>query len=109
MVMRWPPWEVTSLRRNLDTLSDLIENPSAQLVSSDAFPWLCRFLVVRSCGYLEQVVIEVCRAYVRERSGGPVRTFAHSWLERAGNPTPDRLGELVGRFDSAMQEEFLIL
>jgi hypothetical protein len=107
MVTRWPPWEITSLQYNLDVLSNLVERPSDQLFTSDAYPWLCRLLVVRSCGYLEQVVVEVCRAYVRERSGGPVRTFAHSWLDRAGNPTPDRLGEFVGRFDSTMQEDLL--
>jgi hypothetical protein len=107
MVTRWPPWEVTTLQNNLDVLSDLVENPSDQVLNSDAYPWLCRLLVVRSCGYLEQVVVEVCRAYVRERSGGTVRMFAHSWLDRTGNPTPDRLGDLVGRFDSTMREDLL--
>ena len=35
-----------------------------------------------------------------------MRSFAHSWLERSGNPNPGYLGTLVGRFDATMSEEF---
>jgi hypothetical protein len=65
--------------------------------------WLTRFLLVRTCGYLEQVSFETARGYVQEKSGGLVRTFAMSWLERSRNPTPDNLCELVGRFDAQLR------
>jgi hypothetical protein len=71
--------------------------------------WLCRILVVRSCGYLEQVIWEVCRSYVSQKSGGLVRAFAQSWLEKSRNPTPVNLEELVGRFDALTCDEFKAL
>lgn len=65
---------------------------------------LGRFLVIRACGYLEQIVGEVAREYVRRKSGGPVMNFANSWLGRTKNPTPENLLEFVGRFDLQMRE-----
>jgi len=104
---RWPPIEVTRLRTNLDETCRLIQFPDYDLDRNlEVHQLLCRFLVVRSCGYLEKSTLEICRAYVRARSGGPVRTFAHSWLERSKNPNPDNLGSLVARFDANMSEEF---
>src|SRR5271170_4167695 len=105
-VDRWPPLEVGRLRKNLDEICQLVQNPQYDIDRNlDVHQALCRFLVVRSCGFVETSTIEVCRAYVSARSGGPVRSFAHSWLERSGNPNPDYLGTLVGRFDAAMSEE----
>jgi len=69
-------------------------------------PFLARFLVIRSSGYLEQTVFEVARGYVNGKSGGLVRSFAHSWLEKTRNPTADNLRQLVGRFDQSLREEF---
>lgn len=103
---QWPPWEVKSLAAKLDSLAALLD-PTTQLAHTEEVSgWLARLLVVRSCGYLEQTVAEVSRAYVDERSGGLVRTFARSWLERSGNPGPDRLENLLGRFDKGLRDEF---
>jgi hypothetical protein len=66
-------------------------------------------LVVRSCGYLEQAVAECSRGFVRQKSGGLVKTFALTWLERSRNPTPVRLIELAGRFDASMRDDFELL
>lgn len=105
--LRWPPLEVLRLKRNLDEICNLVQYPEYDLDRNlEVHQALCRFLVVRSCGYLENSTVEICRAYVRARSGGPVRSFAHSWLERSGNPNPEYLKTLVGRFDAAMSEEF---
>jgi hypothetical protein len=57
---------------------------------------MSRMLVVRSSGFVEQTAHEVCRAHVRERSGGPTRSFALSWLEWSRNPSPEnRLSEQI--------------
>src|SRR4051794_1458597 len=100
MATQWPPWEVSSLRQKLDALASLIEDPAGNNVSHEALDWLARFLVVRSCGYLEQTVIQVARGYVAGRTGGPSRAFASSWLERSPNPSPEALQALTGRFDA---------
>lgn len=68
--------------------------------------WLARLLVVRSAGFIEQAVMECCRGHVKVRGGGWVQSFAHSWLERSKNPSPENLAALVGRFDQAVADEF---
>jgi len=70
---------------------------------------MARFLAIRSSGYVEQTAIEVVRGYVQARSGGPVRSFAGSWLERTRNPTAQNLTDLIGRFDSTWRNEFIDL
>jgi hypothetical protein len=61
--------------------------------------------VVRSCGYLEQVVDEVSRELIPSQSGGVARSFAQSWIPTKRNPSFDRLTEWVGRFDLVWAEE----
>ena len=102
---QWPPWEVASLRQKLDVLANLVEIHPKTEASEEIVGWLSRLLVVRSSGYLEQVVFEVARAFVEERSGGMVKAFAQSWLARSRNPSPENLEQLVGRFDSQLSDE----
>lgn len=109
MVNQWPPLPVAALKTNLDSLAVLVDRPPANTIDPEVLSWLSRILVVRSCGYLEQVTVEVCRSYIGQRSGGLVRTFAQSWLERSRNPTPLNLEELVGRFDATICDEFKAL
>jgi hypothetical protein len=104
-VLRWPPLEVVALERRLNELAELVGSKNEH-ISEEVRSWLARLLLVRSCGYLEQVVVEVQRAYVRGKSGGLVRSFALTWLERTRNPTPDTLLESLGRFDSDLRDDF---
>lgn len=67
--------------------------------------WLARLLVVRSCGYLEQVVGEVARELSEARSGGTVLRFALSWLPPIRNPSPDQIVQWVERFDDTWAKE----
>lgn len=106
-VKTWPPWTVTSLREKLDDLALLVDESVG--LDPEVRAWLSRMLVVRSSGFLEQTAKEVCRTHVDERSGGIVRTFALTWLERSKNPSPDNLSDLVGRFDASFQAEFVNL
>lgn len=102
--MVWPPRDLQNLERRLDDLAKLTGGLN-NYTDEEARGWLARLLVVRACGYLEQVVHEVTRAYVSEKSGGLVRTFAHSWLERSRNPSIPNLLDHVGRFDGSLREE----
>jgi hypothetical protein len=102
-VLEWPPREVSALRRRLDELAALVETREPLL--QEARDWLSRLLVIRSSGYLEQAVVEVGRGYIAAKSGGPARSFAHSWLERSANPTPEALLVLAGRFDPGWSSE----
>jgi hypothetical protein len=106
-IERWPPLGVLRLRQALDDVCELVKHPGYDLDKNlEVHQSLCRFLVIRSCGYLEISTVEICRAYVYAKSGGPVRSFAHSWLERSGNPQPGYLIKLIGRFDATMASEF---
>jgi hypothetical protein len=104
-VTQWPPREVTALRRKLDELVGIVRAPLSE--SQEVRDWLARVLVVRSCGYLEQTVLEACRGFVHAKSGGPVRAFGHSWLEFGRNPKPDELVTLVARFDTTWAGDLL--
>lgn len=100
----WPPRGIKPLRTALDELAESVANrPSTRSVDEQI--WLTRFLVVRTCGCLEQTVREVARGYVQGKSGGLVRTFAHSWLEKSRTPSVDNLYDLVGRFDTTLRDE----
>lgn len=103
----WPPWEVTSLRQNLDQLRNIVETPTG--IDPEVLSWMSRMLVVRSSGFVEQTAKQVCRVHVWERAGGPVRSFALSWLQWSRNPSPDGLCELVGRFDKTFEDELVDL
>lgn len=104
MTMHWPPREVGLLRTRLDELAEIVRVPDDDL-PRDARDWLARLLVIRSSGFLEQSTMIVCREYVRASAGGPVHSFARSWLDRSGNPAPDVLLRLTGRFDRAWATE----
>lgn len=101
---RWPPLAVSSLTHNLHTLRDVVVDEERAL-EPEVRAWLARLLVVRAAGYIEQAVMECCRAHVKSRGGGWVQSFAHSWLERSKNPNSDNLIELVGRFDQTASDE----
>ena len=67
--------------------------------------WLARLLVIRSCGYLEQVVGDVAMYFAAEAAGGSARSFAQSWIPSGRNPTPDHIVSWVGRFDAEWSRE----
>ena len=102
---RWAPLQVSTLEAKLDELMTVMQRDSRQL-PDDARSWLARLLVIRSCGFIEQTVVEVQRAYVIAKSGGRVRTFASSWLEKSRNPSPERLSEALARFDTNLRDDF---
>jgi hypothetical protein len=106
-VKTWPPWNVTGLHSKLDELPTIVENSKG--MDPDGLAWMSRMLVIRSSGFLEQTANEVCFFHVESRSGGIVRSFAQSWLERSRNPSPENLSDLVGRFGGSLQSELLEL
>jgi len=104
-VTQWPPRELITLRERLDELAAIVASPQADL-EEEVRALLARFLIVRSCGFVEQTVVSVSRAFVHERSGGPVKAFAASHLSRSANPSAEALLSTVGRFDADWTEEF---
>ena len=96
----WPPRELERYERGLDELvTTLRSNPSGD-------EYLSRFLTIRACGFLEQAIKTLSRAHVDCKSGGTVRSFALTHLERARNPGPAAILQMLGRFDLALTSEF---
>jgi hypothetical protein len=104
----WPSLTIQNLDRSLDRIAALVAHPTPN-EPGQVTQALARFLVVRTCGHLEKTVQECFRAYVENKSFGRVRLFSKSWLSRINNPEPERLLELVGRFDVALQADLRAL
>lgn len=105
MSSSWPPRSLISLRQSLDSIADWVEHPPEKSTDDERI-WIVRFFVVRTCGYLEQVIYEAVRAYLDAKAGGPVRAYAQSWVSRSKNPSPDSMLEIAGRFGGQFEEDF---
>lgn len=92
-----------SLEKSLDLLAEAVRQPNDR--DDDEQIWLTRFLVVRTCGYLEQVVQESVRSHLQSMAGGTVKSFSLSWMTKSRNPSPDNLLDVVGRFDESWRTE----
>jgi RiboL-PSP-HEPN len=97
----WPSLTIQNLDRGLSRVAALVEHPAPD-EPDQVTQALARFLVIRTCGHLEKTIQECLRAYVENKSFGRVKFFSHSWLVRINNPEPERLIELVGRFDGTL-------
>lgn len=104
----WPSLDLVNLRDSLVAVERLVDRPPAAQ-PDEVTQALSRFLVVRACGYLEQVAEECCRAYVRSHTTPQVSSYGASWLGRGANPTPDHLSRLVRRFDATWADGFDVL
>ncbi|MFY1637602.1 HEPN domain-containing protein [Solwaraspora sp. WMMB335] len=107
-VIAWPSLTIQNLDRGLSRVASLVERPSPN-EPDDVTRALARFLIIRTCGHLEKTVQECLRAYVENKSFGRIKLFSHSWLARMNNPEPERLLELVGRFDPGLQSDLRAL
>ncbi|MEU6825732.1 HEPN domain-containing protein [Streptomyces atriruber] len=103
MTSSWPPRTVKTLGQSLDSIADWVRDPPEKSTDDERI-WIVRFFVVRTCGYLEQVIYESVRSYVDAKSGGPLRAYAQSWISRSRNPSPDNMLELAGRFGGQFEE-----
>jgi len=100
----WPSLEIVNLRVSLNALERLVKdsNPTR---GDDIDSALARFLVIRTCGYLEQVVDICCKSYLKSKSDLRSSSYGASWLGRGRNPSTDALVSLVRRFDGAWADE----
>ena len=103
--LAWPPQDLAPLEKTLDELAESVRNPPKGR-SDDEQIWLTRFLIVRSCGYLEQVLYESTIGHIEYRAGGTARAYALSWLSRSINPSPENVLRTLGRFDAMIADEF---
>lgn len=104
----WPSLEITNLKNSLKELEKLVGDTSASR-GDDVDAALARFLVVRTCGYLEQVVEICCRSYLKSKAHPRCSSFGASWLGRGRSPSPESLINLVQKFDGSWAKELELL
>ena len=103
--LRWPPPDLRLLEKSLDELAASIrEGPDHRTIDEQA--WLTRFLIVRSCGYLEQVMHRCAMGHLEAKSYGTARSYSLSWLGRSINPSVENIRSTLGRFDQNFVDEF---
>ena len=108
MADAWPSLTLLHLRQAFDRDVALVRRPSRDS-GEDEHAALARFLVVRACGYLEQVSEESCKAYIASKSSPQVAAYGNSWFGRGANPTPANLVSLVQRFDPGWADDLQAL
>ena len=94
----WPSLPIQNLEKSLDSLVLLVRDHDPS--DDEIMAQLARFLVVRISGYLEQVIEECCKAYLKSKSSPEAASFGESWLGRGRNPRPGALREFVKKFDN---------
>lgn len=100
----WPSLEIQRHRTSLAELASTVRDRKPE-VADEVEAALARFLVVRTCGYVEQVSEECCRTYIACKSAPAITSFAQSFLGRGTNPTPEALEKLVRRFNGEWAEQ----
>jgi hypothetical protein len=100
----WPSREIVNLQSSLANIESLLTNQNPA-VDDDINSSLARFLVVRTCGFVEQITEQCCMAYLQSKSDPRSALFAKSWFGRGAGPKPDSLVKLVQRFDIAWAED----
>jgi hypothetical protein len=104
----WPSLEIVNLKNSLKALEKLVNDTSPSR-GDDVDSALARFLVVRTCGYVEQVVEICCKSYLRSKSDPRSSSYGTSWLGRGRNPSTEALVSLVRRFDGIWAEKLALL
>ncbi len=90
--------------RSLEALELLVRSANADR-GDDVNSALARFLVIRTCGCIEQVVEECSKAYLKSKSDTRSASFGSSWFGRGRNPSRDALVSLARRFDPKWGDE----
>lgn len=104
----WPPRDLRKLETDLDELASAIETRPSERSDEEQI-WLTRFLIVRACGYLEQVLHRCMFEHIQQKSYATVRSYSLSWLDRSVNPSIGNLQTSIGRLDSGLARELEVL
>lgn len=100
----WPTREIVIIQQSLTTLEKVVQDLPHS--TSDAINGsLARFLVVRICGTIEQIIEQCCKSYLLSKSDFRSSSFGHSFFGRGANPKPTALITLVRKFDPLWAEE----
>jgi hypothetical protein len=100
----WPNLTLQNYRKTFATHVKLVASP-AESEPDEVSRALARFLVVRSCGYIEAVTEECVGCYADSKSSPQMARYARSWLGRGRNPSPGNMIDLASKFDQKWANE----
>lgn len=106
----WPPETVRLAERQLDELEAVVRHPPLG-TTDDVDGVLARFLVIRACGYLEQTLDLVLRAYIEAHANARVAAYtaAVRARSRGSNPNPNNVSEILRSLDPTWGTEFTLM
>lgn len=94
---------VHRLTTRLDVTFERIDQLDADLEIRADF---ARYLCVLVSGYVENAVAELLMEHCRRTSGPGVQRFVEHRLERFTNPNAQRVGDLLGQFQTEWRSSF---
>lgn len=102
-VDQWPTRMMQQNRIRLEELKSLVDGIS--LDDEDISSEMSRFLVIRSCGYVEKVFEDCLIEFTRENSHSFVASHVISAFGKGSNARPDNLLGRAGKFNNAWKSE----
>jgi hypothetical protein len=104
----WPNLKLQNYRKTFELHVQLVSKP-ADHEPDEVSQALARFLVVRTCGYIEAVSEECVGCYAESKSSPQIARYSRSWLGRGRNPSPGNLIDLASKFDQQWASEMQAL
>lgn len=102
-VKAWPNADIRTARHEF---ANLINEVDARFREDPSDSILSRFLLVRSSGYLEYGFETVLCGWAEMQSSPRVSSFVRSNFGRGRNPSPEKLCDVLGRFDTELRIKF---
>lgn len=100
-------------KRKLQKLINVVQdykNSGESEMDDDIENYLTRFLVIRACGYIEEVYRRSVCWYVEYRSRPGIRDLVfNAKFSRGANPTRDHIKRTLKDLDPVLENDFLAL
>ena len=101
--MEWPKRDVRIARQQFKNLIEQARDRFREDPSDDVFS---RFLLIRSSGYLEYGFEKTLCDWAEGQASPKVAGFVRSNFGKGRNPSPEKLRDVLGKFDSELRARF---
>lgn len=103
----WPPVVLRNSRIELVKLIGILDELDSGSVTDELIAYTARFLVVRSCGYVEFALAEALSIHAERRAHPFIASYVRSGLtSRGSNPRPTVVADTLRRLSPVWATEF---
>jgi hypothetical protein len=96
-------------RREIHTRRTRLDQTFARMPSSSDDPEIqadfARYLIVLTCGFLENSIEAIILDFTKRRSGGEVASYVEQQLKLWTNPNCEKIKTLLGTFKSSWRDQ----